>query len=425
MYIMYKLPIILALVGASIAVSSDVAFTSYTDMMNNEPDVLENVIVRNSEPTESTKDCKYIQEWKARYPFKVSHKHEYIYYYVWQCLDDSMSMIRSNVTFNYDGDDNNMHELPEGCVPPSPTTPPKNPCQNGFELGDEVIKNVTQMVTKKLIDHPNNNEDVPELFKGTIHPEELEEVTKSFPELEEKLEEIIEENHASNPENRKPDEVTTNPDGTVTEVYKFPNGDTAEKTETPEGVDVVLTQPDGTKIVTKERPEEPTTVEVYDPNDIMTEKKIIEPNPEDPTEEIVRTYKPPTSDTPSEIIRPRRAPGIPIDVNIPEDLESQFTDVSKKFSATLENYIEESVKCFAEQVINVQESYLTFVCSTTGHSSIRELLEEKFAGEMLCSKLDCDAIQSEIMEQMVDHVNGAGDAPSVTVKKPGSEVTIS
>ena len=294
--------------------------------MNNEPDVLENVIVRNTEPTETTKDCKFIQEWKAKYPFKVSHKHEFIFYYVWQCLNDSMTMIRSNVTFNYDGDDNNMHELPEGCVPPSPTNPPKNPCQNGFELGDEIIKNTTHMVTKKLIDHPNDNEDVPELFKGTIDTDELEQVTQSFPELEDKLEEIIEENHATNPENRKPDEVKPNPDGSVTEVYNFPNGDVAEKTETPEGTDVVLTKPDKSTVVTKERPHEPTTVEVFDPEGTMTEKKIIEPNPEDPEEEIVRTYQPPSSDTPSEIVRPRRPPGTPVDVEIPEDFEEKFTN---------------------------------------------------------------------------------------------------
>ena len=422
---MYKVVLFLAMMGSAWAVKSDVAFTSYTEMMGNEPTILENVIVKNTEPTETTADCKYIKEWKAKYPFTTSKKHEHIFYYVWQCLDDSMAVIRSNVTFNYDGDDANMHELPEGCVPPTPTAPPTNPCQNGFALGEEVVETVSKMLTKKLVDHPKGNEEIPEFYKGVVDTDDLETVTEKFPELEDALEKVIEDVHDSNPENTKPDEVTENPDGTITKTYKFPNGDEAETTESPEGTETVLKKPDGSKVVTKEKPEEPTTVEVFDKDGVLEEKKVIEPNVDDPEEEIVHTYKPPNTDTPTKLTRPRRTPGTPISVEVPDNVDKQFTDVSKEFSSTLENYIEASAKCFAEQVIDIQESYLTFVCATTGHSSIRELLEEKFAGEMLCSKMDCDGIQSELMEQMLDHANGKGDPGSVTRKVPGQTQSVS
>jgi len=414
---MIKLAMILAMMGTAFAVTSEVAFTSYNSMANSDYEVLTHVVVKNSDPTETTKDCAYIKEWKTRYNFTTSEEYQYIYYYVWQCLDDAMTVLRSSVTFNYDGDDSNMHELPEGCVPPSPETPPDNPCQNGFALGEEVIENVTTMTTKKLVDHPQGNE-VPEDLKEVLKPEELDEVTKKFPELEDILEKVIEENHATNPEHRAPDETKENPDGTVTEVYKFPNGDVAEKTPTDEKTTTVLTKPDGTVVTQVDKPNQPTVVDVVDKEGTPIEKKIIEVNPEDPAEEIVKTFKPPSNPTPTEITRPRTKPTDTIqDVTIPDDVLKEFDGVSKGFADALEGYIESSVKCFAEQVINVKDSYLTFVCSTTGHSSIKELLEEKFAGEMMCSKLDCDSIQSELMEKMTNHTKETGTSDPQSVSR--------
>lgn len=415
---MKKFALILAFVGATWAATSTVAFTSYTDMMNSEPTEIANIIVKNTEPTELTRDCEFIREWKARYNFTQNQKHEYIFYYVWQCLDNNMKLLRSNVTFNYDGDDNNMHELPEGCVPPSPETPQENPCQNGFKLGEDIIKNVATMVTKKLVDHPQENE-VPEVFKDTLNPDALDEVLKELPELQDTLEKLIEENHATNPENRAPDETKPNPDGTVTEVYKFPNGDVAEKTPTDDKTTTVLTKPDGTTITQVDKPDEPSVVEKKNPEGVLVERKVIEPNPEDPSEEIVRTFIPPDTSTPTEMTRNRRPPGSPIDLEIPEDVEEKFDTAAKNFSATLEKYVEESVKCFAEQVINVQESYLTFVCAEQGHSSIREALEARFGGQMMCSKLDCDRIQEDLVDQMVHNTNsGSDETPQVIEKMP-------
>ena len=406
---------ILALMGTAFAVSSEVAFTSYNSMANSEYEVLTHVVVKNSDPTETTQDCKFIKEFKTRYNFTTSEEHQYIYYYVWQCLDQAMTVLRSTVTFNYDGDDSNMHELPEGCIPPSPESPPDNPCENGFALGEEIIENVTTMTTKKLVDHPENNE-VPEDLLTVIKPDELDEVTKQFPALEETLEKLIEENHASEPEHRKPDEVKENPDGTVTEVYKFTNGDVAEKTVTEEETVTVLTQPDGTTVTETDKPNQPTLVETKDPKGVLVEKRVIDVNPEDPREEIVKVYKPPSSE-PKTHTRPRPRDDKPIThVNIPDDVQEEFDNVATGFAAALENYVEESVKCFAEQVINVKDSYLTFVCSTTGHSSIKEALEAKFAGEMMCSKLDCDGIQAELMEKMTEHAQATGTSDSPVVR---------
>lgn len=418
---MIKYVMILAMVGTAWAVTSNVAFTSYTDMMNSEPTELANVVVKNTDPTETTRDCIFIREWKARYNFTQSDKHEYIYYYVWQCLDVSLKLLRSNVTFNYDGDDNNMHELPEGCVPPSPEVTPPNPCENGFKLGEDIIKNVSTMVTKKLVDHPQDNE-FPEEVLENVDPNELDEVLKNLPDLEEQLEKLVEENHATNPENRPADETKPNPDGTVTEVYKFPNGDVAEKTPTDDKTTTVLTKPDGTTVTQVDKPNEPSVVEKRDPEGKLVERKIIEPNPEDPTEEVVRTFNPPDTQTPTEITRSRQPPGTPVDVDIPADVEEQFDNAAQGFAASLEKYVEESVKCFSEQVINVQESYLTFVCAETGHDSIRAALEERFAGQMMCEKIDCDQIQQELMTQMAEHaISGdEGPGPKVTRKLPES-----
>jgi len=416
---MIKFVMLLALTGAAWAANSNVAFTSYTDMLNSEPTEIANVIVKNTDPTELTKDCDYIREWKARYNFTQNDKHEFIYYYVWQCLDTSMKLLRSNVTFNYDGDDNNMHELPEGCVPPSPEVTPPNPCENGFKLGEDIIENVATMVTKKLVDHPQT-EDVPEKLTDSLNPDELDEVLKNLPELEDVLEKLVEENHATNPENRAPDETEENPDGTVTEVYKFPNGDTAKKTPTDEKTTTVLEKPDGTTITQVDKPNQPSVVEKKDPQGVLVERRTIAPNPDDPTEEIVTTFNPPGTDKPTKITRPIQPPGTPIDVVVPEDVEKEFDDAAQGFAAALEKYVEESVKCFSEQVINVQESYLTFVCAETGHSSIKEALEERFAGQMLCDKLNCDAIQEELMTKMADHaISGdTGEGPVVKRKIP-------
>lgn len=413
---MIKLAMILALMGTAFAVSSEVAFTSYNSMANSEYEVLTHVVVKNSDPTETTQDCKFIKEFKTRYNFTTSEEHQYIYYYVWQCLDTSMKLLRSNVTFNYDGDDNNMHELPEGCVPPSPEVTPPNPCENGFKLGEDIIENVSTMVTKKLVDHPQTN-DVPEKLVDSLNPDELDEVLKSLPELEDVLEKLVEENHATNPENRPADETHENPDGTVTEVYKFPNGDVAEKTPTDEKTTTVLTKPDGTTITQVDKPHEPSVVEEKNPEGVLVERRTIEPNPEDPTEEVVTTFNPPGTDKPTKITRPRQPPGTPIDVEIPEDVEEEFDNAAHGFAAALEKYVEESVKCFAEQVINVQESYLTFVCAETGHSSIREALEERFAGQMMCDKLNCDAIEEELMTKMADHAISGDDGASPSVKR--------
>lgn len=422
---MIKLALIIALMGTAFAVSSEVAFTSYNTMASSEYEVLSHVVVKNTEPTETTKDCLYIKEFKTRYNFTTSKEHEYIYYYVWQCLKESQGQpLRSTVTFNYDGDDSNMHELPEGCIPPSPESPPDNPCENGYALGEQIADDVTTMTTKKLVDHPENNE-VPEDLLTVLKPEELDEVTKKFPALEETLEKLIEENHASEPEHRKPDEVKENPDGTVTEVYKFSNGDVAEKTVTEDETVTVVTTPDNTTITETDRPNQPTHVEKRDPEGVLVEKRIIEVNPEDPTEEIVKVYNPPNTSEPKKHTRPRPRDDKPLNhVNIPDDVQEEFDNVAVGFAAALENYVEESVKCFAEQVINVKDSYLTFVCSTTGHSSIKDLLEEKFAGQMLCDKMDCDGIQSELMEKMTEHAQATGtsDSPSVT-RKVSTEIS--
>ena len=57
------------------------------------------------------------------------------------------------------------------------------------------------------------------------------------------------------------------------------------------------------------------------------------------------------------------------------------------------------------------------MCAETGHSSIKEALEERFAGQMMCDKLNCDAIQEELMTQMADHAISGDDGAGPVVKR--------
>ena len=407
--------LILTLTGLGMSALSDVAFTSYNDMLQQSVEVIDNELIRS----ENNPDCTYERYQKLKYHFDkvVEHKkHDSIYYYVFECLKNDMSVVRQYVTFNYDGVDELSHELPEGCVPPTTEEPPQNPCQNGFELGEEIIKDVATLVTKKLIDHPQ--EAIPTEAQEEIPVDKLDELKKLLPELEEELEKVIEEDHASNPENRQKDDEIPNPDGTVTEVYNFPNGDVAKKTEKPDGTtETVLERPDKSTVTQIDSPNDTSEIIERDPEGKVVQIKEIKPVPNQPEMEEVTTLNPLRDPIGEPLIRPKNPRQIPVDVVIPENVQENFNNAATKFADTLEKYVEGRVKCFAENIIDIKENYLTFVCSTTGHKSIRDALQARFGDAVVCgTHVDCDGLQNELLDKMVHNVNSGTSNENLSVQ---------
>jgi hypothetical protein len=273
------------------------------------------------------------------------------------------------------------------------------------------------MVTKKLVDHPQDVvlEELPE---EEIPADKLDEVVKRLPELEELLEKIIEENHASNPENRSPDSTQENPDGTVTEVYRFPNGDVAKKTVKPdETTETVVEKPDGTTVTRTDRPDETATVVEKSPLGLVKTVKEISPVETPEGHEKVVTKDSLGNPIGTPLVRPRSPQESPLDVDLPEEVQEKFNQVTSTLGDALENYVENKVKCFSENIIDVKENYLTFVCSTTGHKSIKDALKAHFGDAVVCgTHVDCDGLQQELLDKMVHDINTGGDGTSEGVE---------
>jgi hypothetical protein len=402
---------------------SDVAFTTQSDMSKKKPHVTKNELFKNDNPTTETKECKYFRDFEVVYNFETEEK-KHIYYYMFQCLDNDFSVLKSNVTFNYDGGENRMH-LPDGCIPPSIPETPDNPCQHGFDLGTEVIKDVSTMITKKLINHP---QEIPQKeITMSIDANKLDEVNQKLPELAKLLDDLLEKNHASNPENRKIEDSITNEDGTVTHIYHFANGDVAEKTKKDNGdVETILYNADETVEVKTEMPSGVTDVTLYDKEGIAVYHKSIEPIEGNPDYVKITTFNYDDEIVGEPEIYPKfESRPVPLDIEFDQDTVNKLDDANKLFASAIENYVNERVTCFSENLINVKESYLTFVCSTTGHASIKDIIQQNFAETLMCGgNIDCDAIEEELVDKMLTSINMGGDGHGVSVETNVKNQTI-
>ena len=394
---------------------SDVAFTNPVDMSKSKPHVTKNEIIKNQDPTEETKECIYIRDFEVVYNFETEQK-KHIYYYMLQCLDNDFSVLRSNVTFNYDGSDNRLH-LPDGCIPPSIPEKPDNPCQHGFDLGTEVIKDVSTMVIKKLVNHP---QEIPQKeLTMSINTNELYQVNQKLPELTKLLDDLLEQNHAANPENRKEEDVITNEDGTLTHIYHFVNGDVAEKTEKLNGdIETILYNADETVEVRTEMPSGITDITLYDKEGIAVYHKSIEPIEDNPDYVKITTFNYDDEVVGETEIFPKyKSRQVPLDVEFSQEVVDKLDEANTAFASAIENYVNERVTCFSEHLINVKESYLTFVCSTTGHSSIKDIIQQNFAETLICgTNINCDEIEEELVDKMLTSINMGGDGHGVSVE---------
>ena len=402
---MIKLIGFLFLTGLTLGALSEVAFTSRSEMLNNPMSVIKNEVIKNTNPSEKNRECVYFRDWVGKYNFEKSKEH-HIYYFVYQCLDNAMEVVRSVSTFGYNKNRKESHMLPEGCVQPTIEVIPKNPCHNGFTLGEDIIKDVTTLVTKKLVDHPGTAE-VNEEVEGIVDPKDLDKLKTKLPELAGLLEKVMEDEHTNQNIHTKPFSVETLPNGDVKEVYKLVDDEQVVKIIKPNGSTVTtLTQEDGnTKVIMKpEDPEDETIVLLKDHNDKVIEKQIISHIREGWEE--VKTYDRIKNTPPTVEERPIAETDLPPNVHVPYDVQKNFDEAADLFSNTLERFVESKVECFSENIINVQDNYLTFVCATKGHASIKDALRARFGRAVTCGHdVDCDAIQEELEDKMLHAIN--------------------
>lgn len=388
--------------------SSISAFRSKAKMKKSPFEVITNTIVRNVKPNDNTRQCIFFQDWIARYHLgrKVEQGHHreehYVYYFVYRCLDANMKVLMSDAMFGPTENPKRAHNLPPGCVAPEIPEPEQNPCTGGFELGEQMIEEISTLVSKKILHNPEKVEIVEEV-SGIINPKKIDTLISVLPELEEILERTIEEEHIENPDNIRPDETHIEEDGTRIDVFHFPNGDYGERVEFPDGTKLTsIIKPDDSRIDREEIEHEPITVTFSDPEGYITEVQIIEDIHRNPEYEKVTTYDSEDKPIGKPYTRPKSKIHVPIDISIPEKVQKDFDDAAEKFSDALENFVETKVKCFAENIIDVKKNYLTFVCASSGHKSIKDALKHSFGDTVVCGKhVDCKEIENELVDQML------------------------
>ena len=413
---MNKVVLGLVLLTSLNAALSDVAFTTQSEMSKNTSHVLKNEMFKNESPTEETKDCIYFRDFEIVYKFENENK-KHIYYFMFQCLDNAFNVLKSNVRFNYDGGDHRL-ELPDGCLPPEIPETPDNPCQHGYDLGTEVIKDISTIVTKKLINHPQPQ--IPEEIALSIDTSKLNTVNENLPGLQNMLSKLLENNHAANPENREPDDQIDNEDGTRTYIYHFDNGDVAEKTAKENGdIETILYKNDGTVEVQTIMPSGISDVTLYNAEGVAVYHKSFEPFEENPEYVKVTTFNYDDEVVGDVEIYPNfhRDDPVPLDVDFTTEVVQKLEEVNSDFADAIEKYVNEKLKCFSEHLINVKESYLTFVCSTTGHASIKDVIRKNFAETLVCGKhVNCEELEEELIDKMITDINMGGTGHGVSVQ---------
>lgn len=178
-----------------------------------------------------TRDCYYIRSFTVRKKLEQdptkdpSMQHSFIYYHCIECLNIDLHEVREPyVNFSYDDQDLKedaepvLIALPEGC--PAPILPrKKTPCENGIELGKHLVSDVTEIVTKEMVENPLNLEIDPN--DPNVNTEKMTEVTVALNSLSERIADELEKFHDDMP--NAPDSSVTTPEGVHIETYTFPN----------------------------------------------------------------------------------------------------------------------------------------------------------------------------------------------------------
>lgn len=101
--------------------------------------------------------CYWFREYKIVHKL-VGGDYDKIYYTLYQCLKEDMSLNYQKTYFSYSEADKGF-PLPAGCPPPSPPAPTTpDPCKNGFQVGDVVSRVVSRIIVPQII---NVNDTAP------------------------------------------------------------------------------------------------------------------------------------------------------------------------------------------------------------------------------------------------------------------------
>lgn len=200
-------------------------------------DVVSDKTVKNDdfEVEGPTQGCYYIRSFTVRKRLEQnpnkdpSQQHSYIYYHCVECLNIDLHEVREPyVTFSYD--DQNLSEdaeptliaLPEGC--PAPILPrTKTPCENGIELGKHLVSDVTEIVTKEIVENPLNLDLDPN--DPNLNTEKLTEVTVELDTVSKEIAEALKKLHDDVDEPSTPDDTEITPEGVEIEKYSFPDSE--------------------------------------------------------------------------------------------------------------------------------------------------------------------------------------------------------
>lgn len=135
--------------------------------------VLLDKISRITEGELATK-CYWFREYKTYFQYPESETGK-IFYIVYQCLREDLSVVNEKVFFSYT-EGGEKFPLPVGCPPPLIEPPKKeDPCKNGFDVGDVISRTIARLVIPRLLEDNVEN------------PFAQDPIFKEYQELQKKL----------------------------------------------------------------------------------------------------------------------------------------------------------------------------------------------------------------------------------------------
>lgn len=73
----------------------------------------------------------------------------------------------------------------------------------------------------------------------------------------------------------------------------------------------------------------------------------------------------------------------------------------KRYETLIQNYADQKIKCFTEEVIKVKKLDIEFICTDQGaNQSIKEALAEALGDQITCQHVGCQKIQEHLDSQM-------------------------
>lgn len=371
---------------------SQMAFVSSETMKTHQMIIIKNSTVRNDAPNEDTLECYYIKDWQAKYHFH-GKLHPYIYYYVTQCLDELFQLIRSDVKFNYDPSDD-LLDLPEGCIAPHIDQPKDNPCEDGQNLGDNILQNATQLLIWKLIFHAEQlSEQEEDLNIPNIDIDDLNEVLFGLTDLKDIIQNIVKNSVIVHPS-----EKSESADNSKFH-YVFSDGSTAHKNVDWKLKKSVLEVKDSDGSSKKRTDNGDGTSEIVfqDSQGNIQYIETIKLSIDDPTKEEVIIYSSENDPISPKFTRTHQPDNFLVDFSIPDSILTSFQSTLEFLTKTINQHLIEKLNCFSEKIINTEKNYLIYVCINTVKNNTNFYISKYFLEAIICGKLaECNQRSSSV-----------------------------